>query len=343
MKLALVAAIVLAGCGGNPFTIDRDDDGDGPEGVDGTPNATARGNITRVEERSEANGNGYAEGFVYDQAADTFSVDGLAFDGDNVYARDDVVASLGPYEVYEADATAPDSVTGALINQFVYRAVQGRSTSLVNGQPATRFAIVRTGSYTGYGFGGFVYERSGPVTLPASGDAYFTGRYAGLRDFNGVSGLQYAEADMEATIDFDDFNDSDGLVGDGIRGRIYNRVIRDLAGNDVTSDFLTALNADIAEVNPAAANLTSLPVITFKVGPGLISRNGEVAGDADSRYFDGNEVRDLEVGKYYAIISDTSTINAGEFVGVVVVEGDVPGTNGSASFRETGGFILYRP
>jgi hypothetical protein len=148
---------------------------------------------------------------------------------------------------------------------------------------------------------------------------------------------------MEATIDFDDFNDSDGLVGDGIRGRVFNRVIRDLNGNDITAGFLTALNADIAEINPAAANLTALPILTFKVGPGLISQNGEVAGEVDSRYFDGNEVRNLETGKYYAIISDTATVNAGEFVGVLVVEGEVPGTNSSATFRETGGFILYRP
>lgn len=344
MKLALVAVLFLAGCGGNPFGVDRDEDGNGPEGTDGTPNATARGNITRVEERVETGantGNGYAEGFIYDATADTFSVDGLAFDGDNTYARDSAVPSLGPYQVYEADATVLDSVTGATINQFVYRAVQGQSTNLVNGVPATRFAIVRTGSYVDYGFGGFIYERSGPVNLPAGGDGLYTGRYAGLRDFAGVSGLQYTEGDMEAAIDFDDFNDANELIGDGIGANVFNRVIRDLNGNDVTAAVLADLNAEIAETNPAAANLTSLPVLRFKIGPGLISRNGEVAGDVASTYFDGTRTREFEAGKYYAIISDTATVAAGEFVGVIVVEGDVP-LDDSARFRETGGFILYR-
>jgi hypothetical protein len=342
---AIAAVLGLAACSGNPFLIDRDTDGNGPPGTDGTPVAVASRGITRVEEKStsgSALGNGYAEGFVYNAAADTFAVDGLAFDGDNVYARDDTVASLGPYQVYEADATVPDTVTGLPINQFVYRAVQGRSTSLVNGQPATRFAIVRTGSYTPYGFGGFIYERNGPVNLPATGDARYQGRYAGLRDFNGTAGLQYVEGDMAAAIDFDDFNDANELIGDGIRGDVRNRVIRDLNGNDITGAFLAAVNADIAAIDPAAANLTELPVLFFKVGPGLISRNGEVAGEVASTYFDGNVIKDFEAGKYYAIISDTATTSAGEFVGVVVVEGDVPGTDGSATYRETGGFILYR-
>jgi hypothetical protein len=344
MKLALVAALVLAGCGGNPFTIDRDEDGNGPEGTDGTPNATASRPIFRVEERVDTGanlGNGYAERFIYDAVNDTFTVDNLAFDGANVYSRSVIQPSLGPFEVYEATVTETDSVTGAVINQFVYRGVQGRSTNVVGTQPSTRFAVVRTGSYTGYGFGGFIYERTGGFTLPPSGQAGYTGRYAGLRDFNGVGGLQYVEGDMTAAIDFEDFNDSNGLIGDGVQGEVTNRVYRDLNGNNITANVLGALNQDIQNTNPGAPLLTELPVLRFKVGPGLISQNGEIAGEVDSNYFDGRSVETYEDGKYYIIVSDTPTIPAGELVGIVVVEGPLPLVDG-ATFRETGGFILYR-
>lgn len=344
MKIALVALLVLAGCGGNPFGIDRDVDGDGPVGTDGTENASPNGAIRRVEERVDTGanlGNGYAEQFIYNAANDTFTVDNLAFDGANVYARSAVQPSLGPFEVYEATVTETDSVTGAVINQFIYRGVQGRSTNLVNGQPSARFAVVRTGSYAGYGFGGFIYERSGRFTLPPTGQAGYTGRYAGLRDFNGVSGLQYVEGAMTAAIDFEDFNDSNGLIGDGVIGSVTNRIYRDLNGNDISVNVLAALNQDIQADSPGAPLLPDIPVLTFKVGPGLISQNGEIAGELESTYFDGQGVATYEEGNYYIIVSDTPTIPAGELVGVIVVEGELPLVDG-ATFRETGGFILYR-
>ncbi|MBK8440173.1 MAG: hypothetical protein IPL38_12055 [Rhodobacter sp.] len=60
------------------------------------------------------------------------------------------MASLGPYQVYEAAAVVNDPLTLRPIPQFQHRLIAGVSTS---GQ--TEFAIVRTGAYAGYGFGGF--------------------------------------------------------------------------------------------------------------------------------------------------------------------------------------------
>ena len=71
---------------------------------------------------------------------DTFTVDNLGFDGDNVYNRGTAVSSLRPYSVYKAVARFPNSETGSPINQFTYRAIYGVSTS-----GNTQFAIVRTG------------------------------------------------------------------------------------------------------------------------------------------------------------------------------------------------------
>lgn len=347
MKLALVTVLCLMGCDGNPFIVDRDVDGSGPEGTDGTDNPAPSRAIFRVEKRVDDSsnpnlGNGYAEGFIYDAANDTFSVDNLAFDGANVYARSAVQPSLGPFQVYEATVVETDSITGAIINQFVYRGVQGRSTNVdANGVPSTRFAVVRTGSYVPYGFGGFIYERAGGFTLPASGQAGYTGQYAGLRDFNGIGGLQYVEGDIAISVDFADFNDSNGLIGDGVQGAVTNRVYRDLNGNDITANVLGQLNAEIQLQNPGGPALSNIPILNFAVGPGLISQNGEIAGELQSNYSNGLDVRQYEVGKYYAIIADTPTIPAGELVGIIVVEGDMPLVNG-VTFRETGGFIVYR-
>ncbi len=183
-------------------------------GPESTQSPTADGAIHR-QETEDSTGNGFAKSFAYDAASDTFSVDNLGFDGDNAYKRGTAVGDLGPFKVYESAAVYADDVTGAPIGQFLHRAIYGVSAS---GQ--ARFAIVRTGSYLPYGFGGFMYERDGKVTLPASGQAQFTGDYAALRDFNGAGGLEYAKGKMDVAIDLRDFND-----GNAIQGHITDRQI----------------------------------------------------------------------------------------------------------------------
>jgi hypothetical protein len=343
MKLALVAALLVAGCGGNPFGIDRDDDGGGPDGVDGTPNASPNRGVTRVEERVDAAGenygNGFAEDFIYDAANDTFEVDGLAFDGANVYTRDNQVASLGPYEVYESANTFEDSDTGVVINQFLHRAIQGQSDT-----GSTRFAIVRTGSYVPYGFGGFLYERNGRVSIPTSGQAGFSGEYAGLRDFSGLGGLEYVTGEVDIAIDFEDFNDSDGLVGDGVRGEVFNRRVLSLNGTDVTATIIDAINANVVGGGPQLDRNGPLPVLRFSLAPGLISPAGEIAGELGSTVLTESGLEEFETGNYYAIISDSPTLPAGELVGIVVVTAEDPRfQDGGVTVRETGGFIAYRP
>ncbi|NDR56526.1 hypothetical protein [Aliiruegeria sabulilitoris] len=324
-KLALLMALLgmLAACGGgdgtnpvnNPGT---DEDDTETELPDGTDDATASDPITRYEEQ-DGSGNGYASDISYDAATDTFTVNNLGFDGANVYTRDDQVASLGPFAVYEATDTFYDSITGAPINQIAdYKAVYGVSTS---GQ--TNFAIVRTGGYIDYGFGGFVYARNGSVTLPTTGQAAYSGDYAGLRDFSGRGGIEYVTGDMNMSIDFEDFDD-----GDAVKGYVFNRRVYDTAGNDVTNNILDAMG------NGA----TALPTLVFDVGPGVTQENGEIAGTLGSNTFDENGVAtQYEDGNYYAVLSGS---NAEEVVGVIVVDSNDP--RFGVDVRETGGFILYR-
>ena len=353
LSLALVAS--LAACsGGNPFDdvnadeeetpgtpTDGDVIGDGEgtginrDGIPpGTVSPTPDASLFRSEARSESEdaldaGNGYATGIAYDSATDTFTVDNLAFDGDRPYDRGTLVSSLnnGEFAVYDGPRSAVDPVTGEQVSQFIYRAIYGVSRNRVRDAsgnvtttPTTQFAIVRTGSYIDYGFGGFIYQRDTDVTLPDSLQATFSGKSAGLRDYSFRSGLEYTTADVTVDIDFQDFNDGESIRGDGVKGRIYNRRVLDLNGNDITSTIAAT----------AGEGETSIPQVVFEVGPDALDNNGDLIIDIQSQV--GGEV--YEEGTFYAIVSGNSP---DEIVGVFVLE-----TQGSERERDTGGFIVYR-
>lgn len=326
-------ALLLAGCDGNPFLPEEgpvEPDPDLPPELPGTNNPTASGAITRYEAREEATGNGYAENITFDASSNTFSVDNLGFDGANLYQRGTAVASLGPYEVYEASSVVNDPLTGRPIPQFQHRLIAGRGTE-------TEFAIVRTGAYQNYGFGGFVMRRDTTgVNLPTTGQAGYSGDYAGLQDFNGSGGLRYTTGDAFVAIDFEDFNN-----GDAVRGRIDNRRIYDLAGADITASVIDAIN-DAFSPDAGDPLVTELPTLLFRVGPGAIDPAGEIRGTLGNTLVDwsgqGGRVIEYEVGNYYAIVAGA---NAEEVVGIIVVESAFPGIDGLTQ-RETGGFVLYR-
>ena len=320
----LLAALVLAACGGNPLnfpgTAPPPPD---PDELPGTTTPSPTGPITRREARNDQ-GDGYAESFAYDAATDRFSVDNLGFDGANSYTREAAVGSLGPFRVYESARVFADSVTGAPINQFQHRALLGVSRS-----GDTEFAVVRTGAYVGYGFGGFTYQRNGAVTLPTTGQATFAGDYAGLRDFKGAGGIEYTRGTMTMDIDFEDFND-----GNAVKGAVTNRRLYDINGTDITAGYIAALNAK------ESTTATELPVLRFVVGPGVMDANGEIKGGINSFIAPtGKALEEFETGKYYAVLSGT---NPDEVAGIIVVESEDARFDGSVTARETGGFILYR-
>ena len=369
ISLALIAGLSACG-GGNPFddaTATDADTGDAVDGGitgDGTPTDTSSPNILpgtvdtdadlpifRTEERSESGstlGNGYADSVSYNSADDTFTVNNLAFDGDanTPYHReeDNLVRSLNPeiaggdgrFAVYEAPVLTNDPVNGDAIRQFTYRAVYGvsrkRLDAVGDAEPAatTQFAIVRTGNYISYGFGGFVYQRDNGVNLPEQLQATYIGASAGLRDFNGAGGLQYTTADVEIAIDYDDF---DAGAGAGVRGYISNRQVLDLEGNNVTAAVAATIST----------GLQTIPVGIFTVGPNVLTADSDMTGDITSQYenADGQSVS-WETSNYYAIVSGD---NADEIVGVFVLEGTTNAPDGSAegiSGRDTSGFIVYR-
>jgi hypothetical protein len=335
----ICAAALLVGCGGNPFLTGVDDGL--PADISGTGDS-AKSPIKRSEKKDAASGNGYATGIKIEdpdpdtEGDETFFVDGLAFDGDNVYARGGAVADLGPFQVYEGDVAVLDPDTGVEIPQDLYRAVYGKSTS-----GRTSFAIVRTGSYANYGFGGFVYERNGRVTLPTTGQATYSGDYAGLRDFTGRGGLEYVSGTMTMAVDFRDFNE-----GQGVTGTVSGRTIFDMDGADITDQVIAALNDELdLEPDPVTGDtvdteLEALPVLNFAVGPGVLKASGELDGTVGSRYIKSGGATPFETGTFYAVMADTATATSQEVVGIIRVTATDLRYDG-VTVRETGGFILY--
>ncbi len=344
-RLTLLAFLgLLAACGDGQPLFDEETPSDGTDGgtdggtddggdldsggelPPGTSDPNADDGILRYEARDDQGG-GYVTDVSYNAVNDTFRVDNLGFDGANVYSRGDAVASMNGYAVYEADVVVEDSLTGEPISQIVpYRALLGISDNSVDGEARTSFAIVRTGGYVGYGFGGFVYERNGEVILPTSGQARFEGDYAGMRVFNGAGGLEYTRGDMVVAIDFEDFNS-----GPAVKGSITNRQAFDSEGNSIPL---------------GGEGQLVLPTLTFTIQEGVsaLDANGEMTGELSSTTV--NESGALEVyesGTYYGVIAGDATdpSDGGEIVGVIVIESDDPRYEGVTA-QETGGFILYR-
>lgn len=336
----------------NPITSDRGT----PELPPGTTTPTPNTQIVRREAQDEETGGGYATNIEYrnDQGQDEFFVDNIAFDGNNVYTRGDPVtgvAQLGSFGVYEGAETTEDPVTGNTLSTFTYRAIYGRSDS---GQ--TEFAIVRSGSYIDYGFGGFVYQRNGldndgnqvRLILPTEGDGRYLGDYAGIRIFDGRDGLEFVDGEAEMYVDFKDFNEGQR----GVALFVNDRRLYNAAGVDITREYLDALNVDggggedsgptLIEDTDAQGNPV-LPTIRPVISPDDADPNGEIAGEIfevtefeeeDSSISSNNSGE----GTYYAIMSGDT---ASEIVGVLVMTGDDPRFDGT-TFQETGGFIVYR-
>jgi hypothetical protein len=348
--------------GGNEPPIDGD--GRTPSLPPGTVNPTPDSSIVRREEENDSGG-GFATNIQYrnDQGQDEFIVDNIAFDGNNVYTRGDPVtgvAQLGAFAVYEGAETTTDPVTGTTVNTFTYRAIYGRSTT---GQ--TEFAIVRSGSYIDYGFGGFIYQRNADdfdgnsvkLVLPDEGDAFYLGDYAGIRVFQGRGGLEYVQGEAQMTVDFKDFNNGKR----GVAFYVNDRRLYDINGNDITQAYVTALaenggsggggglfgdlsgddgstTASLIFDTDADGNVV-LPRISPEITPDIADANGEIAGGIQevAQYDDGTSQTTAE-GTYYAIMSGETV---GEIVGVLVIEGSDPRVSGT-TFQETGGFVVYR-
>jgi hypothetical protein len=297
MKHVLTAVLLpafLAGCGGsNPFAAEDDAGAEivpSVTGLPGTVNATAADTLYRYEDNQGGFGD-VPDSYTYVPGSDSFLVDQLPFDGAGIYDRDNEVATLTTgVKVYENNNAAP-----ARKYKLIY-------DSSASGQ--SQYVIVRTGDYREFGYGGFIYQRSGSVTLPTTGDAVYTGAYAGIRVFNDTDGLQYVTGDATLEIDFEDFD-----LERAFEGRVETRQVFDTDGS------LAAVQTDVGDLTLAT---------------GAISDAGEATGTV---FLDDiPRVNQSGDNKYYAVLSGDS---ATEVVGIILIE--------SGNYQETGGFNLTTP
>lgn len=191
--------------------------------------------------------------------------------------------------------------------------------------PRTSFALVRTGGYTDHGFGGWTFQRQGDVVLQSSGQAQFQGDYAGLRTFNGRSGIELTSGDIEIGIDFDDFNSNAA-----VKGVLFNRQFFEVDGRQIPLD---------------GPGQTTAPAVVFTIQQGgtSITTNGEILGTLSNTSDITGTNEEFERGTYNGIIAGNMTADSdgGEVVGVIVLNSDDPRAD-DITVRETGGFIAER-
>ncbi|MGR3466173.1 hypothetical protein [Limimaricola sp.] len=348
---------LLAACGdGQPFEFEDTpvtdgggstggNDGDGDDGVDpgdgfgsserllpGTPDPEPDRSIVRFEPESEDAG-----GFVRRVALQSgrLEVDNLAFDGTEPYdpARRGP-STLNGFAVFQSANSVDDSATGSDIDQIDYRAIYGesRNTVRVAGErlPQTRFTIVRSADFRGYGFGGFLYERNGGVEIPETGQAAFRGDYAGLRVFDGIGGQELTTGDMEILVDFADFNASDG-----VRGTLSNRRAFGTDGREIEVTTNGTRQTDLSD-----RAILDLPTVHFVLSNAASTPNGEIIGTLTSSVLVDGKVENYESGEYYGVLSGDLG-RGGEVTGVLVMESDDPRFD-DVTAQETGGFTAYR-
>lgn len=337
-----------------------------------------RGDISRTEARSGSGG--VARDFLINADDDTLEVDNLAFDGLNIYTRGADLAptklsDLGTVAVYHGDETVPDFLTGNPVGQIIpYVGLYDESDVLIvpeldsDGLPIearTSFTIVRTGGYTGYGFGGFGYRRSGDVVIAETGQATFSGDYAGVRVYDQIAQAEVTSGDITIDIDFDDFNNIPGVKGVVTNRQAYTpegTLIPTYRGIDRSDiDFVAAGFDDQGVYVPAIIDPNTGAVRPYEVGdviqlPDLpfvvrafgesIGDDGEISGEVRNRFVPPDAPSDTiavyEEGFYYGIIAgDTTSGDGGEVVGVIVTESP-DSRYKTITAQETGGFIASR-
>jgi hypothetical protein len=176
--------------------------------------------------------------------------------------------------------------------------------------------------------------RDGAVSLPpdnTTGQAGFTGKYAGLRIFDGIAKMELTEADIKIDIDFDDFD-----ANNTVKGRLYNRAAYNPDGTAVVlgDDY------DAGELP-----LGDLPFVIAE-GVDNFNEDGEIFGSVRNTRLDlnsGTQV-EYETGKYYGIMAGdlNDPADGGEIVGIIVIDSFDPRDRIEKQVQETGGFIVYR-
>lgn len=234
--LAAAAALVtLAGCTATTVTGSGANPDGSVTGCAGSGNSTCLSNVTQPVNR-----------FEYNPVNDTIQISNLPFDLNGVYTR---VASLdrNGFQAYRNDPTVPGS--------HPYIALYARSGAVQAG-------VVGTGSYTDYGYGGRMFGNSGTISLPTTGQAQYQGKYAGIRVYEGVGGLDYTDGTVDMSVDFLDFQKT-GAIDTVVTNRhaydasgALKGSLPSLAATTTTANGNIIKTTAISEVLPSGSGAT---------------------------------------------------------------------------------------
>jgi hypothetical protein len=208
MKLALVAALVLAGCGGpNPFLVEDTDET--PDNVDPTdPNVSVNNQFAFDRSRNLT-----LNSVEYDEAANQLVINNLPFDG--------------PAGIYTQIAgTGASPISG--ITRGVYESQQTATTGLVQYYAMfVRSDYLDAAAAAGRDWGDFGYAGANinreSFRLPAPDEYVYRGIYGGTRTFETRGGIELVTGNVTLLLDVKDLDPAGGIQG-AIVGEVNNRL-----------------------------------------------------------------------------------------------------------------------
>ena len=215
--LAVLAVSGLAACSGGNGTNPTTGGGTGGSSSNCSGSTVCTGEVNR---------------FVYDAGSDTLQINNLPFDLTGLYVRE---------PKFDRSVTRPGGVIDTYLG-FINESGDEDYVALVRRSDSgdTEAAVIGTGGYLNFGYGGTVYRANGSTNMPNSGEAVYEGGYAGVRVYD-VGGLGYSDGYVRLRVDFEDFD-----VTRAVDGTISNRRAYDSDGNFLGDlPFLSIATAEL--------------------------------------------------------------------------------------------------
>lgn len=345
---ALALAMALASCtssgGGNPLNDNEDGTIGGCDQPlvdedDGCNDADTGGGSTDPDDPSIYRGD--VTGMTYDPDTGIVTFDGLPWDGDNTYNRNDAVSDSSAF----ADASSFDVYTKTNGTTTYYAVFRRSSDGYSQG------GGVNTDRYITYGFGGSAAQRvSGTGALPSSQTTYmFRGEYAAVRTITSEtdgSTIQYVSGTIKLDVDTEDFDDT-GTVG----GVIQDRHFFDTDGNELfttdTESGLDVRDQEYISLTTGAIDFDNWTVSSDAGSAVIVANNSRPVPEEGADPADPSRM--LTSGNWEAIFTGP---NGEEVAGAVFVEGQgaigISEEDGQTiilthdTIREVGAFVARR-
>lgn len=320
---ALVAASFVAGC----ETLD----------------ATGSSENIITQPRAESGSDGVIQTIPkYNKKDDTYTVEGLAFDFNNIYTRDRASTVIEGQlnagntaldaKVYEADPNQTYADGGAInLDALKFRLLK------VDSKNGDLEAYIVRSADTGY-TGGWLMNRTSGFSLPRNQAAVrYEGDYTGIREYRLARGelqggidILYVRGDAEAIVDFYDLQGDGERLDGNIRLYVDNREYFDTDGVALGSQTVLDWNGV-----PIPVELTNETVVFMIDGGPIIQADGTFSLPSGGDSVDQGVVTGIFAGR------DAETL--GGIIELDYVGASIPiSSDIELQQRETGAVIMTR-